>query len=362
MDNCLHQISRSSSGGTLDGPTPDQREVVERNFKIYCSLHLGHSSKTGPRKVEIIRHLFNLVRIADETAAILPFLPSDKVNSVCHASHISEKVKDFEHYFPEVKYFHNKIRTKYRFATSISIYAIKNKIFGELRKYNYWIEPTCIKSQETSRCGYFLYAHPDFTHPNAIVEVLEPVFKANIKGGVEFEFDIQPERFKVRACLNQANERVIMIRSTPSHSESVQKVLTALFSITTETDVKSLRKYMFVPVSIVGDTDWTTLHGFVCTQHNFRRNVYHHIVTNVYDFHKQFQVPVPSDDTDETMTDLTGTETSIAIAPSNSDGNQKSSSTMPPPPGPTLESYSLRVNKYLANANTEHMWGSCGLA
>ena len=118
---------------TLDGPIPGQREEVERQFTTYCALHLGHNRKTAAKKVELLRHLFNLVRMVDETAAILPFLPSDTVNSVCHATHISEKVKDFEHYLPDMKYYHDKIRTNCRFATSISINAIKNKIFGELR-------------------------------------------------------------------------------------------------------------------------------------------------------------------------------------------------------------------------------------
>ena len=309
---------------------------------MYCSLHLGHSSKTAPRKVEIIHHLFNLIRMADETAAILPFLPSDPVNSICHASHISEKIKDFEHYFPEVKYFHNKIRTKCRFATSIPIYSIKNKIFGELRKYNYWNESTCIKSHETSRYGFFLYAHSDFTHRNDIVEVLEPVFKAHITGGVDFEFDIQPERFKVTAGLNQANERVLMIRSTPSHSEAVQKILITLFSADNNTEIKTLRKYMFVPVSIAGDHDKTTLLGLVRTQHNFRRNVYHYIVINVNDFQRQFQVPIQPETSDTNMTDMTGQDTSDQTGQASSNETDSSSPDQPTDSDPILEPYSLR--------------------
>ena len=87
---------------SLDGPIPTKREVAERTFSTYCALHLGHPRKTAPKRVEIIRHLFNLIRMVDDTAAIFPYLPSDKVNSICHATHISEKIKDFEHYFPEV--------------------------------------------------------------------------------------------------------------------------------------------------------------------------------------------------------------------------------------------------------------------
>ena len=131
---------------SLDGPMPDKREKVERKFTTYCALHLGHTRNAAPKKVDLLRHLYTLIRMVDDTVAIQPYLPEDKVNSICHAMHISEKIKDFEHYFPEVKYYHNRIRTKCRISTNISIHIIKKKIWAELRKYDFWIEPTSIKS------------------------------------------------------------------------------------------------------------------------------------------------------------------------------------------------------------------------
>ena len=89
---------------SLDGPLPDKREIVERQFTTYCALHLGHPRRAAPKKVELLRHFFNLVRMADGTAAIQPYMRSDTVNSICHSHHISEHIKDFEYYFPEVKY------------------------------------------------------------------------------------------------------------------------------------------------------------------------------------------------------------------------------------------------------------------
>ena len=290
---------------SLDGPIPLRREVVERKFNMYCALHLGHPSKTAPKKVEILRNLFNLVRMADETAAILPYLPSDTVNSVCHASHISEKIKDFEHYFPEVKYYHDKIRTKCRFSTTLPIDTIKNKIFGELRKHNYWIVPTSIKCHETKRCGFFLYAHPDFTHRHDFVETLKPIFKAQITNGQEFEFDVQPEKLTVNVGLSKFSEKVVMLRSTPTHTENVQQLLTELFSDDNEQDIKFLRKYIFVPIVIAGDNDRATLQGILRTQRNFRTNVYHYIVTNVNEFSLRFQVPIPDSYEDAVMEDAT---------------------------------------------------------
>ena len=57
-----------------------------------------------------------------------------------------------------------------------------------------------------------------------------------------------------------------MLRSTPSHAELVQKILTTIFSTDNTTDIKTLRKYMFVPISIAGDNDKSTLYGLVRTQ------------------------------------------------------------------------------------------------
>lgn len=201
--------------------------------------------------------------MADETAAIQPYLPSDTVNSVCHAHHISDKIKDFEHYFPEVKYYHDKIRTKCRFTTSLSIKSIKHKIWAELRKYNFWIEQTSTKCYETARCGFFLYAHPVFTHRHDFIDTLSPVFASTITTGQDFEYDVQPEKLNVTTGLNKISEKVVMIRSVPTHVEKVQTILTNLFSETNETNIKSLQTYMFVPISIAGDNDKMTLQGIL---------------------------------------------------------------------------------------------------
>lgn len=72
---------------SLNGPLPDKREKVERKFTTHCALHLGHPRKAAPKKVELNRHLFNLVRMVDGTAAIQPYVPDDPVNSICHAMH-----------------------------------------------------------------------------------------------------------------------------------------------------------------------------------------------------------------------------------------------------------------------------------
>lgn len=227
---------------SLDGPVPAKREIVERQFTTYCALHLGHPRRAAPHKVELIRHFFDLVQMADETAAMQPYMRSDTVNSVCHAHHIWENITDFEHYFPEVQYYQDKLRTKYRISTSISIRSIKHKIWAELRKHKYWVDPTSIKCYETKRCGFFSYAHPIFTHRHDFTEILDPIFKSKITTGQDFEYGIQPERLNVTAGLQKLSEKVVMIRSARTHTYKVQSILTSLFSTNDDTDIKSLRK------------------------------------------------------------------------------------------------------------------------
>lgn len=168
----------------LHGPVPQQHERVERKLTTFCSLSLGHPRKNTPKKVDLLRHLFSFIRQVDDTAAIQPYMVSDKVS-------------DFEHYFPEVKYYHRHIRTKYRISTSIPIQAIKQKIFDKLRHFDFWIEPTSITSQETSRCGFFLYAHPDFTFRHDIITVLTPILNEKITHAIKLEFDVQPEKLNI---------------------------------------------------------------------------------------------------------------------------------------------------------------------
>lgn len=240
--------------------------------------------------MDLLRHLFAFIREVDEGAAIQPYLPNDTVNNVCHPAHILDKANDFKHYFPEVKYFHRRIRTQCRLSTNVPIQDIKHKIFDKLRANDFWIEPTLIKSHEPSRCGFFLYAHPDFTFRNDIMTVLTPILQAQIEQNIPLEFEVLPEKLNVNVGNVKIGERVLMLRSTPTHNEKVQHVLTQLFTADNTTDIQTLRKYIFVPMMIAGDDDRSTLQGVLRTQQMFRQNVYHYIVTNIWNMHKQFQV------------------------------------------------------------------------
>ena len=227
---------------------------------------------------------------------------------------------------------------------------------------DFWIEPSSIKSQETSRCGFFLYAHSDFTFRNDIITVLDPILKSKIVHNFELEFDVQPEKLNIAVVITKMGERAVMLRSTPTHSERVQQVLTQLLTEDDVTDVKTLKKYMFVPITVVGDDDRSTLQGVLPTQHLFRQNAHHYIATNLWDITKVCQVPEldatayePNESiqnlnppNQETTTDMTANTTANDATPTDStddvdmdastdpDANKETTNT------PTTEPYSLR--------------------
>lgn len=103
---------------------------------------------------------------------------------------------------------------------------------------------------------------------------------------------MQPEKLNIAVGTTKVGERVLMLRSTPTHSERVQNVLTQLFTKDNTTDIKTLKKYMFVPMTIVGDDDRFTLQRVLRTQQMFRQNVQHYIITNVMHIKTPFQVPI----------------------------------------------------------------------
>lgn len=111
----------------------------------------------------------------------------------------------------------------------------------------------------------FLYAHPDFTFRADVISVLEPILNSQVPNTIELEFDVQPEKLNVTVGKSKLGERVVMIRSTPTHSDKVQQILTQLFTEANTTDIKTLRKYIFVPMMIVGDEDRSTLQGILRT-------------------------------------------------------------------------------------------------
>ena len=127
-------------------------------------------------------------------------------------------------------------------------------------------------------------------------------------------------------------ERVVMLRSTPTHSDKVQQILTQLFTEDNVTDIKTLREYIFVPMMIVGDKDRSILQGVLRTQQLFRMNVYHYIVANVWNINIQFQVPVLQEfattaaDTDVEMTDQTEQKHETSAETNNDDATEKGTS------------------------------------
>lgn len=134
------------------------------------------------------------------------------------------------------------------------------------------------------------------------MNVLHPILHSKIEQDIKLEFDVQPEKLNVNLDNNELGERVVMLRSTPTHSEQVQQVLTQLFIADDATDTQTLRKYIFVPLRIAGDEDRSTLQGVLRTQQMLRQNVQHYIVTDIWNITKQYQVEtIQQDDPDEEM-------------------------------------------------------------
>ena len=82
------------------------------------------------------------------------------------------------------------------------------------------MNPTSIKCFETGRCGFFLYAHLDYTFCHDILTTLSLIIGAVFVENQEFEYDIQPERLTIKG--NQTvSEKVAMLRSTPRFNAQV---------------------------------------------------------------------------------------------------------------------------------------------
>lgn len=269
------QQSMSTPISPLDGPVPTQRELVERKFTTYCALHLGHPKQNPPpTKAKLIREVFSILRSADLTLAIQPYLDSYKVNSICHPMHIVANATEFEKYFPETRYYHKRFRTKYRFTSSVPLTTIKGKVFDQLRAHDFWVNPTSIKSYETERCGYFVYAHPDYAFRPDIIDLLTPLAQQIKEENVDIEFDVQPERLNIKKISTQISEKVVMLRTTPKYNERFQTLLSSICGPDDETDIGSLRKYAFVPMNIPDDANQETSQALLRSQQLFRQNVY----------------------------------------------------------------------------------------
>ena len=350
------QVKPKSSGmeiHPLDGPAPSTRERVERKFTTYCALHLGHpKQRPPPTKIKLIREVFSILRSADKTLAIQPYLDSYKVNSVCHSSHLVDNATEFENYFPETRYYQKRFRTKCRFTSSVPLPEIKNKVFDQLRAHDFWVNPTSIKSYETERCGYFLYAHSDYSFRPDIMDLLAPLVTPLAEGNNELEFDVQPERLNIKTSTSHIGEKVVMLRTTPKYNEQIQTLLSSLYADSNTTDIGSLRKYAFIPMNIPGDVNNETAQGLLRSQQLFRQNVYYFICKNIFDYDKSFEIPIISFDEEEssenndnetkTQEQSQPTEHENNTSSTPEDANNQDNTQSETPTAPTTELYSLR--------------------
>ena len=234
----------------VDGPVPNQRTNVSLKFTTYCVIAMGYKkNKPPPSKVVLIRHVFNIIRQADHTAAIIPYDKDNTSNSICHATHIPAPAQEFSIYFPEFVHCLKRFRTKCRITSSLPLWQIKSKIFAELQANNFWINPTSLKCHSSERCGFFMYAHPHSTQHQDFRKIFDPILTKEIAAQSSHEYDFLPEILPATNHGSKVSTKVLMLRTSPCLTSSLQRVLSQLYASTSGVNLGTLNRYKFVPIT-----------------------------------------------------------------------------------------------------------------
>ena len=248
-----------------------------------------NKKKPPPAKVVLIRHVFNLFKMADPTVAILPYDNDNQANSICHATHVPEPAPEFAIYFPEFIHYLKRFRTKCRVTSSIPMWQIKSKLMMELRANDFWINPTSLKCQSSERCGFFLYAHPYATPHHNFRKVLNPIIAQAWTAKDTHEYDFIPENMTVTNHGDRVTARVLMLRTSPCLTQPLQTLLSKLYATTSDVNLGTLNRYKFVPITSDTSMSDETLQGLLRSQAAFKDNVFIFNCSNIQHIEHDFE-------------------------------------------------------------------------
>ena len=257
-----------NDGGT-NAPPPPQRETITNKYTIFIVIAMGHKPNKQPSRPVMIRHMFNILRIGDNTAAILPFEADHAANSICHSMHVPENPNELAIYFPDFQYYMKRYRTKCRITTTVPMWMIKQRIIDQLRTNDYWINPTTIKSKVSERCGFFLYAHPYLSQQSDFRKIINRIIQAQNGTEDDSAYDLIAETFTVMANGIKDSARVLILRAAPSFNGKLQEMMTSIYSATSTEDLGTLSRYKFVPSTSNNTVTDDTFLGLVRAQTMF---------------------------------------------------------------------------------------------
>ena len=245
--------------------------------------------KNPPAKVVLMRHVFNLFKMADPTVAILPYDTTNEANSICHATHVPEPAPEFAIYFPEFVHYLKRFRTKCRITSSVPMWQIKSKLMMELRANDFWVNPTSLKCKSSERCGFFLYAHPYATPHQDFRKILNPIIEKEWTALDTHEYDFVPENLTVTNHGERVTARVLMLRTSPCLTQLLQTLLSKLYATTSEVNLGTLNRYKFVPITSDTSMSDETLQGLFRSQIAYKENVFLFNCSNITHIEHDFE-------------------------------------------------------------------------
>lgn len=244
------RVTNDNTPGPRAEPVPPQRGNITNKFTTFCVIALGYPrNKPPPPKVALMRQFLVILRMGDDQVAILPYDDTSQENSISAAAHVPTTPAASAIYFPEFTHYLKRHRTKGRITSAIPMWLIKSTVFSELRANDYRINPTSLKCQDSEKCGYFLYTHPYMTQQLDFRQVLDPILRDDWDEHKDYEYDFQAEKLSVTFNEQTGTAKVFLIRSSPKFTSKLQQTLTRIYADDSDTNLETLHRYKFVPLT-----------------------------------------------------------------------------------------------------------------
>ena len=151
----------------------------------------------------------------------------------------------------------------------------------------------------------FLYAHHFITQQRDFRNLLDPILVQDWGAHTDHEYDFLAETLNVAHDGTKLSAKIFLLRTNPKFTTKMQKTLSRIYAVDNETNLETLSRYKFIPLTTDAAISSEMLLGLVRAQSVFGQNVFVYVCHNVSAIETKFKIKDPSETTTAEDTNVT---------------------------------------------------------
>ena len=126
---------------------------------------------------------------------------------------------------------------------------VKSKIPPLLKANDFWTNPSVMKCQTSEKCACFLYAHHFITQQSDFRNLLDPILEKDWGVHTDHEYDFLAETLTVAHEGTTLSAKIFLLRTNPKFTTKLQQTLSRIYAVDNETNLETLSRYKFIPLT-----------------------------------------------------------------------------------------------------------------